>query len=183
MGRAGNIARTTFTGTQGHKMKSLVSIGLLAVFVSGVMTTAAAAGAPKNDRHIGYYYPAPANIERFVARVDALPEANRRRRVAFVISVVSDMMARPYPPSLSIFAKGTEAQKLIIVSNVPGRLDTIYRVRALLASLTSSARTTSIFRELNAEDRYTFLDLIKLLGFELVTVSDGAAFTHQIVLE
>ena len=73
--------------------------------------------------------------------------------------------------------------KLIIVSNVEGRLDTIYRVRAYLATLTSSARVTPIFRELQVEDWFTFLDLAKLLGFERVTISDGRDFAHQIILK
>ncbi|MCZ6607252.1 MAG: molybdopterin-guanine dinucleotide biosynthesis protein A, partial [Alphaproteobacteria bacterium] len=77
----------------------------------------------------------------------------------------------------------SQAQKLIIVSNQAGRLDTIYRVRALLATLTSSARATPIFREYKVEDTFNFFDMVKMLGFELITVSDGDTFTHQVVIK
>jgi len=41
---------------------------------------------------------------------------------------------------LAIFAKETEAEKLIIVAPVDGRMDTIYRGRAVLANMTATAR-------------------------------------------
>jgi hypothetical protein len=65
---------------------------------------------------------------------------------------------------------------------VEDRLGTIYRVRALLATLTASARMTPIFRENGVEDLLTFLDLLKMLGFKQITVSDGDKFAHQILL-
>jgi hypothetical protein len=49
--------------------------------------------------------------------------------------------------------------------------------------LTSMARATNFFKEQPGADRYTFFDLAKLLGFELITFTDGAKFAHQIVLE
>jgi len=84
---------------------------------------------------------------------------------------------------VSVFAKGDDAEKLIIVAMEPGRLDTIYRVRAYLAALTSEARQTQIFREHQVEEIFTFLDLLKLLGFERLTVSDGDTFAHQVDIE
>ena len=93
------------------------------------------------------------------------------------------MRERPYPPTFAVFPKGSQAQKLIIVSNLAGRLNTVYRARALLATLTSVARTTPIFREYAVEDIFTFLDLLKMLGFTQVTVSDGDSFAHQIKLK
>jgi hypothetical protein len=136
----------------------------------------------KADRYVGYYYPKPAAIEIYKARAAVLPGANRKRRVAFIVAVVNERLQRPYPPTYSLFPKGGRAQKLIIVSNLPGQLNTIYRVRALLATMTSVARSLPIFREHSVENDFTFLDLMKMLGFESVTVSDGESFTHQIIL-
>jgi hypothetical protein len=73
--------------------------------------------------------------------------------------------------------------KLIIVGMQDGQLDTVYRARALLASLTASARTTQFFQQNAIADYATFLDFLKLLGFKLVTITDGGAFTHQISIE
>ncbi len=136
----------------------------------------------KPDKYVGYYYPKPAAIEIYKARAAVLPGANRKRRVAFIVAVVNERLQRPYPPTYSLFPKGGRAQKLIIVSNLPGQLNTIYRVRALLATMTSVARTLPIFRDHSVEDDFTFLDLMKMLGFESVTVRDGESFTHQIIL-
>mgnify|MGYP000143909031 CR=1 FL=1 len=136
----------------------------------------------KADRYVGYYYPKPAAIETYKARAAVLPGANRKRRIAFIVAVVNERLQRPYPPAYSLFPKGGRAHKLIIVSNLPGQPNTIYRVRALLATMTSVARSLPIFRDHSVEDDFTFLDLMKMLGFESVTVSDGESFTHQIIL-
>ncbi|MCH8139214.1 MAG: molybdopterin-guanine dinucleotide biosynthesis protein A [Proteobacteria bacterium] len=136
----------------------------------------------KADRYVGYYYPKPAAIEIYKARAAVLPGANRKRRVAFIVHVVNERLQRPYQPTYSLFPKGGRAHKLIIISNLPGQLNTIYRVRALLATMTSVARSLPIFRDHSVEDDFTFLDLMKMLGFESVTVSDGESFTHQIIL-
>ena len=82
-----------------------------------------------------------------------------------------------------MFAKGLQAQKLIIVSNYAGQLDTIYRVRAMLANLTSTARTLPIFLGFSVEDKLNFFDLGKMLGFKRITISDGDKFAHQVILK
>ena len=61
-----------------------------------------------------------------------------------------------------MFAKGTDAEKLILVSLQEGRMDTLFRARAVLAMLTATARTTQVFANLDPEVEYTFLDLLKL---------------------
>ncbi|MDF2365908.1 hypothetical protein [Sneathiella sp.] len=144
--------------------------------VMALPLTAAAA----EDRYIGYYYPAPAEIETYCARVPALSGIDKRRRVGFVIGIKEGMSNKPYDSAYSVFVKGGESRKLIIVAKTDDHLETIYRVRALLADLTNSARTTPIFDESGAPENLTFLDLLALLGFESVTASDGNKFTHQI---
>ena len=135
------------------------------------------------DRHAGYYYPAPQQIETYKARAKILPDADPVRRIRFVTAITQENKKRSYRPSTVFFAKGEKSQKLIIVSLESGRLDTIYRVRAYLASLTAAARMTPIFRNAHVESILTFFDLAKMLGFELITISDGDKFTHQVVLE
>lgn len=168
-------------------MKSAALILLAATLAVGGCAApeagTAAKPALKGDRHAGYYYPKPAEIEVYEARATTLPGADRRRRVGFVVTLVNAMMTKPFPPGAAFFAKGDDAEKLIIISNRTGQLDTIYRVRALLATLTSSARATPIFTEFNVEDVFTFLDLAVMLGFKQITVSDGDTFSHQILLK
>jgi hypothetical protein len=142
-----------------------------------------AADGPQGDRYVGYYYPPPAAIETYVARARTMADSDRRRRIGFVTALERDLGKRPYAPTITYFVKSGKASKLIIIATSAGRLDTIYRVRALLASLTASARTTPVFRNAKVDDLFTFLDLLKMLGFESVTVSDGDKFAHQVLIK
>jgi len=135
----------------------------------------------KYDRHEGYYYPPlSTSPEVYNARAITLPEASRKRRIAFVTALTNQMMRNPYPPPFAIFAKGDQAEKLIIVGLYDGGYNSLYRARGLLAMLTASARLTPIFRKHQVEDVFTFFDLLKLQGFHRVTVSDGKSFSHQV---
>lgn len=144
----------------------------------------AASFAQAGDRHANYYYPKPQSTEVYKARANVLPEASRRSRIAFVTHVMNEMIRKnPYPPQYAIFAKGDQAEKMIIVSLTGDGYDTLYRMRALLAMLTAVARTTPLFKEQEVEDYYTYLDLCKMLGFKQITVSDGKKFAHQIKID
>ncbi|MFQ5784476.1 MAG: molybdopterin-guanine dinucleotide biosynthesis protein A [Alphaproteobacteria bacterium] len=135
------------------------------------------------DRHAGYYYPPPASTEVYRARTMTLANVNRETRLGFVAGLTQQMLSRSYPPQYVIFAKGDEAEKLIIVSLYDDHLDTVYRARALFAMLTSVARLTRFLTELGVADFFTFFDLAKLLGFTRITISDGDAFAHQVIIE
>ncbi len=157
---------------------ALVGLSALVMAVS-----AASAEEPRQDRHAGYYYPAPSSREVYRARPKRTPEAGRPLRIGFVTGVAAMMAKRAYAPSYALFAKGSEAEKLIIVALQDGTLDTLFRARAVLADLTAFARTMPIFGEYGARDRYTFFDLAKILGFKQITVSDGRAFAHQVTIQ
>jgi len=142
-----------------------------------------AAGQEEEDRHEGYYYPAPQTTETYTARVVTLSESNRERRIGFVTGLTQQLLGGDYAPSYAIFAKGEEAEKLIIVGLADGELNTLYRIRALLANLTAVSRVTPFFRDNTLPEHATFLDLLKLLGFEQLTVTDGVDLSHQIVIK
>jgi hypothetical protein len=158
-------------------MRSMM-FGLLLALV-----TALPALAQEDDRHAGYYYPEPQTSETYTARVTTLPDSDRNRRIAFVTGLTKQMLAGQYEPSYAVFAKGDEAEKLIIVGLVDGPVDTVYRARALLAQLTAVARLTPFFQQNTMAEQATFLDLLKLLGYTQLTVSDGDQFAHQITIE
>ncbi len=132
------------------------------------------------DRHAGYYYPPPSSIEDMDSKALRMTQADRRMRIGFVIGLVDQLLSRPYAPTEFIFVKGAQAEKLIIVATEPGRLSTIYRVRGYLATMTSVARDTSVFSQTQMNDVYSFIDLLKIVGFKRITLSDGESFTHQI---
>ncbi len=144
-----------------------------------------AAGAvhAADDRHEGYYYPGPVTSERYVGRADQIANADRGQRLGFITGLTGEQLARPYWPTFVIFAKGAEAEKMIIVASGDAGFRTIYQARALLAQLTATARGTPLFRELKVEDLFTFFDLAKMLGFNQIVISDGESFSHRVSIE
>ncbi len=134
------------------------------------------------DRHVGYYYGPPDSQETYVARATPSPDANRGHRVAFVTGLEVEIAKRGHPIPYAIFAKGAEAQKLIIVALMDGPMDTMFRARGVLANLTAQARLTPLLRENNVSDWFTFFDLCRVLGFEQITISNGKSWTHQVFL-
>ena len=135
------------------------------------------------ERHAGYYYPIPATSETYKARAETFEDSNRKRRIFFITELTNRMMKNPYPPPFAIFPKGEHAEKLIITALYDNGYNTVYRMRGLLAILTARSRATPIFQEYEVEDVFTFLDLLKLLGFEQLTVTDGDRFAHRINIE
>ena len=118
------------------------------VIMALTLVVVAAIPAAAQDRHAGYYYPVPATIETYTARTIVMPDASRETRLGFIIGITQRMLSRPYPPRVAMFAKGSEAEKLIIVALEDDYLDTLYRSRAFYAMLTSIARTTPFIQEL-----------------------------------
>lgn len=137
----------------------------------------------KSDRHAGYYYPPPTSFETYTARAQVLPDTNRARRIGFIVGLTQQSTANPYPMRFTLFAKGGDAEKLIIVALDDDVMATIYRARAVLATMTSLARATPIFTEFGVEDFFTFFDLARMLGFKQITISDGKSFAHQVTLQ
>ncbi len=161
----------------GMRTRMWIGLGVL------IMALGLSTAAKSSDRHSTYYYPPHGQVEVYQARAEVLADANASRRIAFVTAITLERLNRPYAATSVFFAKGDRAEKLILVSLVDGRLNTIYRVRAYLASLTAVARTTPVFQDTPMADGLTFFDLARMLGFEQITISDGAKFTHQVKFE
>ena len=84
-----------------------------AVLAAGVLLSTTVSS---QDRHTGYYYPEPGTEETYQARARTLPESDRDRRLGFVVAFMGEMARDPAPQRFAIFAKGGEAEKLIIVA-------------------------------------------------------------------
>jgi hypothetical protein len=159
------------------------AVGRTAGALALAWVSVASAPAGADDRHVGYYYPPPQTIETYEARAETLEDSDRTRRVGFIIELTQQMLSNPYPPEFAVFAKGDDAEKLLIVALKDDVLDTIYRARALLALLTSVSRATPLFQDYGVADYFTFFDLLKILGFAQITISDGDGFAHQVLLK
>ena len=137
----------------------------------------------QDSKHEGYYYPKPQTVEHFVSNAITLPDSDKTRRQGFVIGMTKELLDGKYAPGFAIFAKGNQSEKLIIVGMIDGQLNTIYRARALLAELTAVARSTPFFQQNTQPEQATFLDFMKLLGFHQLTITDGRAFAHQVIVD
>lgn len=156
--------------------RSTIGAGLAALLA------AAAAGAQEKDRHAGYYYPPATVTEEYQPEATTVSGATRARRIGLIAAITNKATANAYAPTYVMFAKGADAEKLIIIG-MGGYIGNIYQARALLAQLTAQARFTEAFKEVDAEHRLTFLDFLKMLGFDQVTVSDGKSFALQIAIK
>ncbi len=158
---------------------AVASLAWLVVMVMAVVPAAA-----DEEHHVGYYYPQPQTVETYEARATTLPDAaSRSNRLGFVTILTTQMLSAPYPPQFAIFAKGSNAEKLIIVGLYDNSYNTLYRARALFAMLSAVARTSKLFQAYRVEELFTFFDFCKMLGFEQITITDGHLFAHQVIIK
>jgi hypothetical protein len=155
-------------------MTRIMIAAIIAVSLGG---TAMAAGKDS------YYYPPVTSEEVFVRDLAVAPPAGRAVRVGFTTQITKAQLAAPESPRFVIFAKGDEAQHMIIIALDDQVFKTIYRARAMLAQLTSNARGTDFFVNNNIQDHATWFDLAKMLGFEDMVISDGATWSHRVIFE
>jgi hypothetical protein len=147
-----------------------------------LVTTGVGAHAATLDRHAGYYYPKPATSEIVESPAATANDADRAARLAFINGMTKTSLSYPYPPTFAIYAKGDQAEKMIITSLQANYADTLYRMRGVLAMLTAVARQTDFFKDHGVENTFTFFDLAKMMGFTTITVTDGKSYAHQVVI-
>jgi len=153
---------------------------LLALAVAVAAGGVARAGG---DSREGYYYPPVTSEETFTRTIGEVPEASRAVRVNFVTRITKAQLAAPESPRFVIFAKGAQADHMIIVALDDEIFRTLYRARAVLAQLTGNVRGTDFFVKAGIADRATWFDLMRILGFRDLVISDGATWSHRVVFE
>jgi hypothetical protein len=139
--------------------------------------------AAGDERYVGYYYPKPTSTESYTSQMQEIAGVDRTQRIQFVTVVSQGTLQSAYRVPYAVFAKGEKGDHLIIVGLQSGELNTIYRIRALLANMTTMSRTSPFFQEHTVAEDATFFDLLKLLGFHDVTVTDGEKVTHQVTIK
>jgi len=172
-------------------MKTLAS--LLTVLLAVVAVSAAAqtktvakpapASAAADEHYVGYYYPKVTSTETYTSEMDTLKGVDRQQRIQFVTVVAQGTLQSAYRVPYAVFAKGERGDHLIVVGLQAGDLNTIYRIRALLANMTTMSRTSPFFQEHTVAEDATFFDLLKILGFSDVTVTDGDKIAHQVTIK
>jgi len=175
------------------KFAACLAIALMTAAVSATAqqqpakaAATAPAAAPKaagEDRYIGYYYPKPTATETFESSMQTIAGAERAQRIQFVTVVSQGTIQSAYRVPYAVFAKGEKGDRMIIVGLQAGELNTPYRMRALLANLTTMSRLSPFFQERTVAEDATFFDLLKLLGFSQLTITDGDKVTHQVTIK
>lgn len=145
-----------------------------------VLALVSAAGAQEDDPRGGYYYPEVTSRERFSRDIIAGPPAGKTTREGFVTLLTRAQLDAPATPPFAVFAKGDQSTHLIIVALDDGYFRTLYRARAVMAQLTYNLRSTSFFREQRLQASATFYDVLQLLDFEDLILSDGVSWTHRV---
>ena len=155
-------------------MRAILTILVLALLAAPVAA---------EDRREGYYYPEITSEEVFNRDFGGTPPATRAVRINFITEITKAQLAAPDNPDFVIFAKGTAAEHMIVLALDDDVFRTLYRARALLAQLTSNARSTAFFRDNDIQFVATWFDLAKMLGFEDIVISDGVTWAHRVQLQ
>lgn len=153
------------------------------VFAAFLICLGLVSFAQAADKHAGYYYPEVQSEETYQAPLPSLPGVSRLSRVGFVTSLDQLQKHKPYPPTYHMFAKGGDAEKLIIVGTEENRYNTLFRLRGLLASMTADARTSPLFAKMGHVEQLNFFDLLKMVGFKQLTVTNGSKIAHRVTIE
>jgi len=134
----------------------------------------------KKDRRVGYYYPPITSEEVFDRTIARAPKAIGPVRTAFITELTKSQLESPANPRIAIFGKGSETQHLIVVALDDDVFSTLFRARAVMAQLSSQARTTPFFKKNGIQFGATWYDLAKILGFRDIVLTDGKTWTHKV---
>lgn len=154
--------------------RALATLALTALFL--------APGFASAQLGSGYFYRSPTVTETYTPSTLTLIDANERQRNRFVAGIVNAMLARPHPLSFALFPIGDDATELVIVSRQDGQLDTPYRARAMLEVMNVLTRSSRFVSSLGLDDGVGFLDMLHMLGFAGITISNGAGYTHHFMI-
>lgn len=136
--------------------------------------------APGQDRYVGYYYPEVGSEEVFDRLVRPSDGASKAVRIDFVNVLTTAQLEAPESPRFVFFAKGEDAGTLILVALDDEVFASIYRARAILAQLTVSVRKGGYFRQEDLQHVATFYDLLQLMAFDELIISDGRTWAHRV---
>ena len=159
-------------------MRTLAFLACLAVALVALPVV-----AQEDDKREGYYYPPVESEEIFDRTLGEGPPTDRTVRVAFVNEVTRAQFDAASKPRFAVFAKGAEAEHMIITALDDDVFKTLFRARAVLAQMTASARQTDFFVKTGINLYATWFDLAKLMGYEDIVITDGETWSHRIVLK
>ncbi len=151
----------------------------IALFFAVIFAGAVAA----QDRYVGYYYPEVTSEESFDRVVRASQGAGKAVRIDFVNLLTSAQLEAPESPRFVFFAKGADADTLILTALDDEVFATLYRARAIMAQLTVAVRQGGFFQQEELQYVATFYDLLQLMQFNDLVITDGRAWAHKVTFQ
>ncbi len=133
-----------------------------------------------DDRYVGYYYPPITSEEVFERYVRVAPSVGRAVRVDFINSITDAQLEDEATPRFVFFAKGQAADELILIALDDEIFASLFRARAILAQLTVNVRRGGFFAAEELQTVATFFDLLQLLEFDSLVISDGKSWSHRV---
>jgi len=154
---------------------------LRSLIIAVFLLHAGGALAQNTDLSTGYYFPAITSQETFNRILVKTQTSGRDVRVGFITSITMAQLEAPESPRFVVFAKGTQAEKLIIVALDDEIFKTLYRARAILAQLTSNVRANFFAGQEDLERTATFFDLLQMMQFKSLVITDGENWAHKVI--
>jgi len=136
--------------------------------------------ASAEDRYVGYYYPEITSEETFDRVVRTSQGAGKAVRIDFINVLTTAQLEAPESPRFVFFAKGSDSKTLILTALDDEVFSSLYRARAILAQLTVSVRKGGFFRQEELQYVATFYDLLQLMQFDELMITDGENWTHRV---
>jgi len=158
--------------------KLLCAAGSMALCVTATSLSASSA-----EKYVGYYYPEVTSHELFDRVIQESPPAIHDIRVEFATMLSLSQHDAPYPPSYAAYAKGSEADTLIITGLNDDVFKTLYRARAIMARTSSTLRASDFFLSQGLQYDATFYDMLQILEFRRLILTDGETWAHEVRFE
>jgi hypothetical protein len=136
--------------------------------------------AAADDGYVGYYYPEVTTKETFDRMIRASGSSSKAVRVDFVNQLTNSQLKSPESPRFVFFSKGDDASTLILTALDDEVFSTLYRARAIMAQLTVSVRGGGFFKQEELQYLATFYDLLQLMQFDELLITDGETWTHRV---
>lgn len=158
-------------------------ISALFAFLFLIAAVRVDAASHADDKYVDYYYPAITSEETFSRVIANAPPSTAEIRVNFVTSITKAQLEAPESPRFVIFEKGADSQNIIIVALDDEVFKTLFRARALLAQVTSNMRGTEFFRQQNLHVEGTLYDMLMIMQFKTLVITDGETWSHKVTFD
>lgn len=164
------------------------ALAALGIGCAGCQTAGAERGAATASDPVGipagYLYPAPNGSEVVSSIVaDTLETPPFEVRVQLVTRLTQLLGARPYPPLALPATEGDDQTTLVFLDSGGLDVSTPYEARAMVAQMSAAVRNNPLFEQYGVENYARIFDLLKIVGFERVVITNGDDFAYMFIIE